>query len=158
MATVVSDQPGPSYASAVLNASTMETVSSNKENLLDCSSNKENKAEEEEAEGFVPVVAHGRKERRTERKRSRSKEPRVNGRAEREQVHTAHDREKGVPQVAPEEPKKFVEAPLPKVNPWQVRYPSMNTLFIYLLTYTICRYQLDCGISIWGYVVRHLKF
>ncbi|XP_045489124.1 la-related protein 1 isoform X1 [Pieris rapae] len=118
MATQVSvEGSGPSYAS-VLNFGGAE---SNKENIESTEVVETPPRHEDEGEeGFVPVVSHTRRPAKSRRERERRAAPRAHNKAS--QSHSE-------PQPTPEQqqqstdpqPKKFVEAPIPKVNPWQVR-------------------------------------
>ncbi|XP_063392021.1 la-related protein 1 [Cydia fagiglandana] len=114
---------GPSYAS-VLN---FRGAESNKENIEapppgEVPEVVVRQVEVEEEEGFVPVIAHGRRPGKPRRERERRAPPRP---------HKAGPQPPTDPQAPPnpdqpqqeddDQPKKFVEAPIPKVNPWQVR-------------------------------------
>lgn len=117
-ARVSAEGAGPSYAS-VLNFrgsdSNKENIEAQPEETLDTVP----QPNEEEEEGFVPVIAHGRrtgKGRRERDRRSGPPRPHKNT-ASHSEAHSASDQ----PQNSGEQqPKKFVEAPIPKVNPWQV--------------------------------------
>uniref|UniRef100_A0A2A4K2J4 Uncharacterized protein n=1 Tax=Heliothis virescens TaxID=7102 RepID=A0A2A4K2J4_HELVI len=118
-ARVSAEGAGPSYAS-VLN---FRGGDSNKENIEaapgEVSDAPPTKQDDEEEEGFVPVISHGRRPGKGRRHPERRAPPRP-------QKAPAPQSE---PQPTPEQqqqssesqPKKFVEAPIPKVNPWQVR-------------------------------------
>lgn len=117
-ARVSSEGAGPSYAS-VLNV--LKGGDSNKENATPA------EAEEapavaagggpEEEEGFVPVVAHGR---RAGKARLRERERRgAPARAARAAPPPPLDSAEAPPPQPDQPAKKFVEAPIPKVNPWQ---------------------------------------
>ncbi|XP_063545146.1 la-related protein 1 isoform X2 [Cydia strobilella] len=114
---------GPSYAS-VLN---FRGAESNKENIEapppgEVPEVVVRQVEVEEEEGFVPVIAHGRRPGKPRRERERRAPPRP---------HKAGPQPPTDPHAPPnpdqpqqeddDQPKKFVEAPIPKVNPWQVR-------------------------------------
>lgn len=117
-ARVSAEGAGPSYAS-VLN---FRGGDSNKENIEAAPGEVPDappaKQDDEEEEGFVPVISHGRRPGKGRRERERRAPPRPH---KAPQSHTE-------PQPTPEQqaaaaesqPKKFVEAPIPKVNPWQV--------------------------------------
>lgn len=112
-ARVSPETAGPSYAS-VLN---FRGSDSNKENI---------EAREEpgapvpadEEEGFVPVVGHTRRATRGRRERRAPSRPAKTPAPHVDQPHSASDQ--SAQQSQPDQPKKFVEAPIPKVNPWQV--------------------------------------
>lgn len=115
-ARVSSEGAGPSYAS-VLNFRGGE---SNKENI---ESGEEvadvvQHHDEEEEEGFVPVIAHGRRPGKGRRERERRAPPRPH----KAPAAPTEPTPAGDPaaQTPDSQPKKFVEAPIPKVNPWQV--------------------------------------
>ncbi|KAJ2941741.1 hypothetical protein O0L34_g15870 [Tuta absoluta] len=119
-ARVSAEAAGPSYAS-VLNFRGVESES-NKENIeapADEVSVAPPRGPDEEEEGFVPVIAHGRRPGKGRRERERRTAPRP---------HKAPPAHPDNPQPTPDpngesseaQPKKFVEAPIPKVNPWQV--------------------------------------
>lgn len=119
-ARVSTEGAGPSYAS-VLNFRGGE---SNKENIeappgeaVECGAPVP-RADDEEEEGFVPVIAHGRRPGKGRRERERRTAPRPH---KTPQPH-AEPQTTAEQQAAAAEaqPKKFVEAPIPKVNPWQV--------------------------------------
>ncbi|XP_045509161.1 la-related protein 1-like isoform X3 [Colias croceus] len=126
MATRVSvEGTGPSYAS-VLNFGGVE---SNKENIESTESVVEAppRQDDEEEEGFVPVISHARRPGKSRRDRERRAPPRPH-----KTPQAAHPDAPAVPdpqaqpqqpqqQTSEAQPKKFVEAPIPKVNPWQVR-------------------------------------
>ncbi|CAH2065160.1 unnamed protein product, partial [Iphiclides podalirius] len=108
---------GPSYAS-VLN---FRGSDCNKENIeateevVDVAPHQD----EEEEEGFVPVISHGRRPGKGRKERERRAPPRAhkNPQPHNEPQPTPEQQQ----QSAEAQPKKFVEAPIPKVNPWQVR-------------------------------------
>lgn len=112
-----SESGGTSYARAVSKVNVKETEKEG--NAM-----KQTKGEPAEVpaddDSFTPVVSHSRKERRQERskrEKPRESKPLPNGTADkRDPPATA----KAQPHEQSEEAKKvFVEAPLPKVNPWQ---------------------------------------
>lgn len=112
---------GPSYAS-VLN---FRQSDSNKENIEAPSEEVPDTAprqEEEEEEGFVPVIAHGRRPGKSRRDRDRRAPPRQH---KTPQAHTEPSQSAEQQQSSEDQPKKFVEAPIPKVNPWQVSHSSL---------------------------------
>ncbi|CAG4974015.1 unnamed protein product [Colias eurytheme] len=125
MATRVSvEGTGPSYAS-VLNFGGVE---SNKENIESTESVVEAppRQDDEEEEGFVPVISHARRPGKSRRDRERRAPPRPH-----KTPQAAHPDAPAAPdpqaqpqqpqqQTSEAQPKKFVEAPIPKVNPWQV--------------------------------------
>lgn len=120
-ARVSAEAAGPSYAS-VLN---FRGGDSNKENIEVLEQAPEELAAsppraEEEEEGFVPVIAHGRRPH----KRSRDKERRAPPKPHKTPQQQAEAAAAGEAAQASgdDQPKKFVEAPIPKVNPWQVRF------------------------------------
>ncbi|XP_072946656.1 la-related protein 1 [Epargyreus clarus] len=113
-ARVSAEGAGPSYAS-VLNFRGGE---SNKENIEGVGEavDEPPRPDDEEEEGFVPVIAHGRRPGKGRRERERRAPPRAH------KVPPAHSEpQPEQAQAAEAQPKKFVEAPIPKVNPWQVR-------------------------------------
>ncbi|XP_053622624.1 la-related protein 1 isoform X3 [Plodia interpunctella] len=119
-ARVSSEGAGPSYAS-VLN---FKGGDNNKENIENIESAEEvadaaPRHDEEEEEGFVPVISHGRRPGKGRRDRERRAPPRPH---KAPQTHTEPQPTAEQQAAAAEaQPKKFVEAPIPKVNPWQVR-------------------------------------
>ncbi|XP_041983865.1 la-related protein 1 isoform X3 [Aricia agestis] len=117
---------GPSYAS-VLN---FRGGDSNKENIeaTEEAAEAPPRPEEEEEEGFVPVISHARRPPKSRRERERRAPPRPHKAAQPATEPPAvqpEQQQPQQPQQQPQEtetqPKKFVEAPIPKVNPWQVR-------------------------------------
>lgn len=117
MAARVSEGAGPSYAS-VLN---FRGGDSNKENIENIEVSEEvverpPRPDDEEEEGFVPVISHARRPAKTRRERERRAPPRPH------KAPQPHSEPQPTPeqQQADSQPKKFVEAPIPKVNPWQV--------------------------------------
>ncbi|XP_039762805.1 la-related protein 1 isoform X2 [Pararge aegeria] len=118
MAARVSEGAGPSYAS-VLN---FRGGDSNKENIENIESSEEvadvpPRQDDEEEEGFVPVISHTRRPAKSRRDRERRAAPRP------QKTPQSHSEPQTTTeqQQADDQPKKFVEAPIPKVNPWQVR-------------------------------------
>ncbi|KPJ00484.1 hypothetical protein RR46_07074 [Papilio xuthus] len=108
---------GPSYAS-VLN---FKGGDSNKENIETSEETVDvvPRQDEEEEEGFVPVMSHGRRPGKGRKERERRAPPRAH---KNPQPHTdPQPSQEQQQQSAEDQPKKFVEAPIPKVNPWQVR-------------------------------------
>ncbi|XP_013141859.1 PREDICTED: la-related protein 1 isoform X1 [Papilio polytes] len=108
---------GPSYAS-VLN---FKGGDSNKENIETSEETVDvvPRQDEEEEEGFVPVMSHGRRPGKGRKERERRGPPRAH---KNPQPHTEpQPSQEQQQQSAEDQPKKFVEAPIPKVNPWQVR-------------------------------------
>lgn len=107
---------GPSYAS-VLNFRGGE---SNKENIeaSEEAADVAPRPDDEEEEGFVPVISHGRRpgKGRKDRERRAPPRPHKNPQPHTEPQPTPEQQQ----QAAEAQPKKFVEAPIPKVNPWQV--------------------------------------
>lgn len=120
-ARVSAEAAGPSYAS-VLN---FRGGDSNKENIEAAPGEVPDappiniKQDDEEEEGFVPVISHGRRPGKGRRDRDRRAPPRPHKtpQAHSEPQPTAEQQQ----QASESQPKKFVEAPIPKVNPWQVR-------------------------------------
>lgn len=100
-------------------------------------SNEENSAQDD-GENFTTVTSHGRKERKNEKNKREKNPPQkaviVNGAApsqHREAPATApnnkekepgppHEKDNKESDPTANEKKVFIEAPLPKVNPWQV--------------------------------------
>lgn len=128
-ARVSAEGAGPSYAS-VLN---FRGAESNKENIenLETAPPDEMPEEvvqhvEEEDEGFVPVIAHGRRPGKPRRDRDRRAPPRPH-KTPQTPSEPANPANPDQPQSEDSEPKKFVEAPIPKVNPWQVSFPCKQT-------------------------------
>ncbi|CAG9790554.1 unnamed protein product [Diatraea saccharalis] len=118
-ARVSAEGAGPSYAS-VLNFRGSDNNDSNKENIEAAPEEVTDVAprqDDEEEEGFVPVISHGRRPGKGRRERERRAPPRPH-KAPQPHNEPQHTQEQ---QAAAEEtqPKKFVEAPIPKVNPWQ---------------------------------------
>ncbi|XP_026325552.1 la-related protein 1 isoform X2 [Hyposmocoma kahamanoa] len=117
-ARVSAEGAGPSYAS-VLN---FRGGDSNKENIEAPAGEVPDTAprqDDEEEEGFVPVISHGRRPGKGRRDRERRAPPRPHKAPQphAEQQSTSDQQQ----QASESQPKKFVEAPIPKVNPWQVR-------------------------------------
>jgi hypothetical protein len=116
-ARVSAEGAGPSYAS-VLN---FRGGDSNKENIEAASEEVADVAprqDDEEEEGFVPVIAHGRRPGKGRRERERRAPPRQHKAPQpHNEAQSSSDQQQ---QAADAQPKKFVEAPIPKVNPWQV--------------------------------------
>ncbi|XP_049817917.1 la-related protein 1-like isoform X2 [Aethina tumida] len=96
--------------------------------------------ETDDDSSFTPVVSHSRKERKNERHKKDKKHP-VNGFHEKPEKHDKHERKEKEPKESKEpaatatsateestgENKKvFVEAPIPKVNPWQLKNANPN--------------------------------
>lgn len=110
---------GPSYAS-VLN---FKGSDSNKENIENIEVTEEvvdapPRQGDEEEEGFVPVISHGRRPGKSRRERERRAPPRPH---KAPQPHSdPQPSQDPQQQSSDQQPKKFVEAPIPKVNPWQV--------------------------------------
>lgn len=134
-ARVSAEAAGPSYAS-VLN---FRGVECNKENIEAPAAGEvvdpppKQQQEDEEEEGFVPVIAHGRSKGKGRRERDRRGGP--------SRPHKTPSQHPDAPAQSAEQqqssdaqPKKFVEAPIPKVNPWQV---SPTNVSICILT-SIC--------------------
>lgn len=116
-ARVSAEGAGPSYAS-VLN---FRGGDSNKENIEAPAGEVPDTAprqDDEEEEGFVPVISHGRRPGKGRRDRERRAPPRPHKAPQphAEQQSTSDQQQ----QASESQPKKFVEAPIPKVNPWQV--------------------------------------
>lgn len=135
-ARVQAEAAGPSYAS-VLNFRGGE---SNKENIEAAPGEVPDvpvrvNDDGEEEEGFVPVIAHGRRPGKSRRERERRAPPRPH---KAPQPHTP-----GEPQASGDQqqqatdaqPKKFVEAPIPKVNPWQVSACKQITVSCYRIMF-----------------------
>lgn len=136
---------GTSYAHAVLNFKNHDNTS-NKENIHDTTQIRtttkttlqENPKETTEGvvddgESFTPVVSHSRKERKNEKNRreklkDNNHKPMVNGNSEkRDKEQSEREKEKDEEKEV-SKPKVFVEAPLPKVNPWQVNRSAPQTV------------------------------
>lgn len=130
-ARVSTEGAGPSYAS-VLNFRGGE---SNKENIEAGPGPGEASDEapprlasplDEEEEGFVPVIAHGRRPGKGRRERERRAPPKPHkAPTPHAEAHASQDPQQ---QSSEAQPKKFVEAPIPKVNPWQV---CKQTILLY---------------------------
>lgn len=90
----------------------------------------------DDGDSFTPVVNHSRKERKTEKnKREKLKEakPLHNGVVEKRETSTAtkeavKETSSQVSEDSQESKKVFVEAPLPKVNPWQTNKNAAQVL------------------------------
>lgn len=131
---------GASYAHAVLNFRTND----NKENIHEgqkdahprpsvktaLQENQQNPPEAadpaaaDDGDSFTPVVSHSRKDRKNEKNRREklreaNNKQLVNGNGEKREAKEQPEKERDEEKEAPK-PKVFVEAPLPKVNPWQV--------------------------------------
>lgn len=153
--SVPQELSGTSYAHAVLNFKSNDN--SNKENINEDAKdvqlrtsksaplqtsvrNKKEPVESylDDGDSFTPVVNHSRKERKSEKnKRDRLKEtnsakPLHNGTTDKRETSTVtKEVAKESPQTQDDvqEPKKvFVEAPLPKVNPWQANKNAAQLL------------------------------
>lgn len=138
---------GTSYAHAVLNFKNTD-ANSNKENINEDgqirppATVKNDTPKEmpndaiDDGDSFTPVVNHSRKERKNERNRReklkennhKQQQTLVNGNGERKEFsmrdHSDKEKDREAAAVVVEKdakPKVFVEAPLPKVNPWQNR-------------------------------------
>ncbi|XP_028160918.1 la-related protein 1-like isoform X1 [Ostrinia furnacalis] len=120
MATRVSaEAAGPSYAS-VLN---FRGGDSNKENIEAAPGEvpelPPRAGDDEEEEGFVPVIAHRGRPGKSRRERERRAPPRPHkAPSQHAEPQAASEQQQAATDA---QPKKFVEAPIPKVNPWQVR-------------------------------------
>lgn len=125
-ARVSAEAAGPSYAS-VLN---FRGGDSNKENIeappvevVDAPPvNKQQQViveDGEEEEGFVPVISHARKPGKGKREKDRRGAPPRLHKATTSHMDQ-HQSAEQQQQSSEAQPKKFVEAPIPKVNPWQV--------------------------------------
>lgn len=148
-ARVSAEGAGPSYAS-VLN---FRGGDSNKENIEEPAGEVPDTAprqDDEEEEGFVPVMSHARRPGKGRRDRERRAPPRPHKTPQphAEQQSTSDQQE----QASESQPKKFVEAPIPKVNPWQVSPHFFSNLkitflpvncWISLMFYIFYRYQLE---------------
>lgn len=132
-ARVSAEVAGPSYAS-VLN---FRGGDSNKENIeapADEVPDTAPRQDDEEEEGFVPVISHGRRPGKGRRDRERRAPPRPH---KAPQPHAEQQSTSDQQQEASEsQPKKFVEAPIPKVNPWQVSPHFFHNLKITLMSVT----------------------
>ncbi|KAM3955526.1 LOW QUALITY PROTEIN: la related protein [Aphomia sociella] len=116
-ARVSSEGAGPSYAS-VLN---FRGGDSNKENIETAEevADAPPRLDDEEEEGFVPVISHARRPGKGRRERERRAPPRPHKTPQPQSEPQAPGDQQQ--QAAEAQPKKFVEAPIPKVNPWQLR-------------------------------------
>lgn len=142
--------PGASYANAVLKLkhtdsnkeNISDTVRSTKEHRVGKTALKDNKDRtrnqtneentntgQDDGDNFTTVTSHGRKERKSDKSNKREKNhPQkaviVNGAPPHREVPVAsgpqHDKDNKEAESTANEKKVFVEAPLPKVNPWQV--------------------------------------
>lgn len=117
-ARVQAEGAGPSYAS-VLNFRGGDSNKENIESAVEGASGVAPQRAEEEEEGFVPVISHGRRPGKVRKDRDKRMPPKPHkaqssqseAQSSSDQAHSSSD----------QQPKKFVEAPIPKVNPWQVR-------------------------------------
>lgn len=141
-ARVSAEASGPSYAS-VLN---FRGVESNKENIeapvtadevVDPPPKQQEPDEEEE--GFVPVISHGRSKGKGRRDRDRrggpSRPHKVPAQHPDASAQTAEQQ-----QSSDAQSKKFVEAPIPKVNPWQVSSLNVSNPIVILIYLQILIY------------------
>lgn len=141
---------GTSYAHAVLNFKNNDN-NSNKENINDSQKDSQIRcvtkttlhenlsnpketidSEVDDGESFTPVVSHSRKERKNEKnKREKLRENNhkqmMNGNGEKKEL-SKDQPEKDKEEEKTVKPKVFVEAPLPKVNPWQVNKNAAQVL------------------------------
>lgn len=152
--SLTQESSGTSYAHAVLNLKSNDN--SNKENINEAvkeiqaqssksyllQENSKNTYEQldnyfDDGESFTPVVSHSRKERKNERNKrdkfhdNNSVKHIVNGNSEkRDSAVTV--KEQSTQQIEKDEtsePRKvFIEAPLPKVNPWQANRNAAQVL------------------------------
>lgn len=137
-ARVSAEGAGPSYAS-VLN---FRGGDSNKENIEAPAGEEPDTAplqDDEEEEGFVPVISHGRRPGKGRRDRDRRAPPRPHKAPQphAEQQSTSDQQQ----QASESQPKKFVEAPIPKVNPWQVSphfFYNLKITFLLVSTPWVC--------------------
>lgn len=152
--SLTQESSGTSYAHAVLNLKCNDN--SNKENIneavkeIQAQSSKSYLLQEnskntfepldnylDDGESFTPVVSHSRKERKNERSKrdkfhdNNTVKPIVNGNSEKRDSSVAV-KEQSTQQIdkdeAPEPRKVFVEAPLPKFNPWQANRNAAQVL------------------------------
>lgn len=133
-ARVSAEGAGPSYAS-VLNfrgGDNKENIEAPADEVPDTAPRQDN----EEEEGFVPVISHGRRPGKGRRDRDRRAPPRPHKTPQQhsEQQSTSDQGQ----QSSESQPKKFVEAPIPKVNPWQVSPHFFSNLKITLLSVKCC--------------------
>lgn len=143
------ESTGTSYAHAVLNFKNNDS-NSNKENIHDSQKDtqirsvaktalQENQSNAKEpidsavddGESFTPVVSHSRKERKNDKSRREklreNNHKQMNGNGDKKEVSKDHQ-EKDKDEEKSARPKVFVEAPLPKVNPWQVNKNAAQVL------------------------------
>ncbi|KAF5303755.1 hypothetical protein FQA39_LY09828 [Lamprigera yunnana] len=136
------DSAGSSYAHAVLNFKTEKENGSNKENIQESPVEVVQTITEEEPidipdddGSFTQVVSHSRKERKQDKKKEKVKEPQVNNKpfvngVEKRDTNSNNltvsckDKDK---EVNKELKKVYVEAPLPKTNPWQLHRNTPST-------------------------------
>lgn len=140
-ARVSAEAAGPSYAS-VLNFRGGE---SNKENIeIEAPAEERTDApprqDDEEEEGFVPVTTHGRRTARSRREKERRAPPKPH---KTPQAHSEPPTAEQAQAAADAQPKKFVEAPIPKVNPWQVS-SSINFSVVIVLHVIFGQITLLC--------------
>lgn len=156
VASTSNDVSGPSYAHAVLNLkndnSNKENINETEvndgginvktvKNATNNTDNAQTQLEDEDNDSFTPVVSHSRKERKNnERKRKTANRESAGGRhhvngggekkndkKEAENKESQQQKELG-DKDANDVKRVFVEAPLPKVNPWQVKQNSSQVL------------------------------
>lgn len=138
---------GTSYAHAVLNFKTHDS-NSNKENIHEMqirqpikNPRQENQVNPKESietqiddgESFTPVVSHNRKERKHEKSkkeklRENNHKQMVNGNGDKRDLSKEQSEKEKDDEKEAAKPKVFVEAPLPKVNPWQVNKNAAQVL------------------------------
>lgn len=129
-ARVSAEAAGPSYAS-VLNFrggdSNKENIEASPVEVVDAPPVKQQQQQQqqvlvedgEEEEGFVPVISHTRKPAKVKREKDRRGAPPRPHKAMASHMD-AHQTSDQQQHSSDAQPKKFVEAPIPKVNPWQV--------------------------------------
>ena len=139
-----SDNPGASYAHAVLNFKQSNT--SNKENIADTknehsATTKQEKATtpepqdpKDDSDTFTPVPAHSRKDRKHDQLKKDKHKHLVNGTVEKKDTHDKFKKQPKHAKKLESQPSKesqkdeqtetkkvFVAAPIPKVNAWQIK-------------------------------------
>ncbi|KAK9889082.1 hypothetical protein WA026_004354 [Henosepilachna vigintioctopunctata] len=132
--SVITDSVGASYAHAVLNFKQTvmkENIEEVTSEVVSSTSKKTQNISTVEADdnSFTPVISHNRKDRKNERaKRDRHKYSNGNDKPEKNDKPSKYEVPKEQVQVNSETKeesvnmkKVFVEAPLPKVNPWQIK-------------------------------------
>lgn len=140
----------------IIHDASADKLSKKCSNILPSVTEKDNKkavlSDVPDDDSFTPVISHSRKERRNEKRKSIERKVAFDGskdnrevkeiRQDKHQVKniniqdnecaTESENPKPVDNEVNEEviPKKFVEAPLPKINAWQVNYIQYSAVLL----------------------------